>query len=986
MKGGVEGAIAYYTQHLQGGDYYIKEEELSPTLWMGNASPHLGLVGEVTKEQFASLAYNLHPETQQKITQRMPRKAESERRTFWDVTISPPKEFSILALMGDDQTRQAFRELHRKAVKIAAEEIEATIGRRLRANGQNSTQTTGEAVIAAVEHETSRPVDGLPDPHLHTHMLFANITRDPESGEFYALDNSHAVPALHMARQAYYSHLVQGIEQLGYKTETREAQKDFHIVGFSDDVRGKFARREAEIQKRAKEKMSKFDFVSQKEALAASAKDSRSAKVELSHEERAKLWREHAGEEGMEHLSDVQAKARAGSVRAARSHSHTRLFESIGFAKETCFEHESVVSMTDFEREVLKAGRGRFTVEEMRAAIGDDKEIIVHGRELTTTAVIDEEKELLAMVSAQCGQHAPRRVEGYEISPSPEGAGWEFSDEQQAAINGILDDTGFVVCLNGVAGAGKTSLLKEVEKGIGAGGGRMATLAPSHAARNILREEGFKEAETLQQWLVNPKLREKLADRDLVIDEAGMVSSRDMVKLCREAEAHGNRVILVGDVKQLSAVQRGEGFRLIQDHTPAVTYQIEKSNRQKPEAYKDVVAAIRRASDRGQWNTAFERMETSGILREITTYDDDGNETSIEAMLAEIARERIGDESRLVVAARWETIHVLNSLVREGLKEAGAIGETDQKRTVLENRNLSPALLEKARFYEPGDIVEINADTTFAPKGSRFRVVQSRGSGKMLEVEDKDGNIRKLPQGKLARENALTLYRERKIDIASGDALLCQSNTGKLANGDKVKIVRLDQDGRMEVEKPDGSRLHLDKDFDKFVHSYAVTAHASQGATVDRVTVVADGMEKKALYVAATRGREECTVYTANSENLKSRLTHNQPTKSGIELIQTTEQRVEADKKRIFPGFRRNLEQLQIKEIMGKTKIFRNLLDRAKARTRGLRLFTQNQEALKRPRTVQAQSIQETKKKAAKVAREIKIPSPGQNQGGGMKI
>jgi conjugative relaxase-like TrwC/TraI family protein len=99
----------------------------------------------------------------------------TNRRVFFDFTISPPKSVSIAALVADDSRIVA---AHREAVRAAVSELEGFASARVRECGANRDRRTGNIVAALFEHETSRALD----PHLHTHCIVFNATRDAEEG------------------------------------------------------------------------------------------------------------------------------------------------------------------------------------------------------------------------------------------------------------------------------------------------------------------------------------------------------------------------------------------------------------------------------------------------------------------------------------------------------------------------------------------------------------------------------------------------------------------------------------------------------------------------------------------------------------------------------------------------------------------------------------------------------------------------------------
>src|SRR5450432_4230317 len=129
----------------------------------------------------------------------------------------------------------------------------------------------------------------------------------------------------------------------------------------------------------------------------------------------------------------------------------------------------------------------------------------------------------------------------------------------------------------------------------------------------------------------------------------------------------------------------------------------------------------------------------------------------------------------------------------------------------------------------------------------------------------------------------------------------------KATNGELVKVKSLD-----------GGAIHLDDgrtlpaNNHEFMHGYAVTAHRSQGKTVDTVIISTDAMKKELFYVAASRGRSEIAVVTSDREHLRESVGVSTMRQSAIELARkqlsahTLEIRHDVD---LVPGLNRHAGQ-----------------------------------------------------------------------------
>ena len=118
---------------------------------------------------------------------------------------------------------------------------------------------------------------------------------------------------------------------------------------------------------------------------------------------------------------------------------------------------------------------------------------------------------------------------------------------------------------------------------------------------------------------------------------------------------------------------------------------------------------------------------------------------------------------------------------------------------------------------------------------------------------------------------SFSVYERQQIEVAAGDKLLLTGNRCaadfQATNGELVKVRDVDGD-RIHLE--DGRTLPAN--FHEFDHGYAVTAHRSQGRTVDAVILSADAMKQELFYVGASRGRQEIVVVTSDREQLRDLL------------------------------------------------------------------------------------------------------------------
>ncbi|MEL6898543.1 MAG: MobF family relaxase, partial [Planctomycetota bacterium] len=233
--------------------------------WFGKAAESLGLVGEVDKADFDSLVDNKHPRTGEQMTPRQ----RADRRNGTDLTFSAPKSVSVLwAYTQDDRILEAMQQ----ASFDTLAELEKVAQTRVNhSRGVMSLAKTRNIAGASWLHTTSRPMNGYPDPNLHTHNFVLNMT--DAGGRWTALDLSSVVRDSGLYEKTFQSNLARNLQAIGYQVERND--RDFEIKSVSRSTINKFSRRTALIEAEAKERG--ITDAAKKGALGAQTRDRKAA-------------------------------------------------------------------------------------------------------------------------------------------------------------------------------------------------------------------------------------------------------------------------------------------------------------------------------------------------------------------------------------------------------------------------------------------------------------------------------------------------------------------------------------------------------------------------------------------------------------------------------------------------------------------------------------------------------------------------------------
>src|SRR5207247_4515345 len=139
--------------------------------------------------------------------------------------------------------------------------------------------------------------------------------------------------------------------------------------------------------------------------------------------------------------------------------------------------------------------------------------------------------------------------------------------EQKAVVEFVLNSRDRVVNISGAAGTGKTATLQELRRGVVESGHDVLAVAPTMSAVEQLQKVGFSDAITVERLLQDRRTQAACGAKVLILDEAGMVSGRQMSELLRLVEQHSARVIFSGDTKQIQSVEACDALRVLENES-----------------------------------------------------------------------------------------------------------------------------------------------------------------------------------------------------------------------------------------------------------------------------------------------------------------------------------------------------------------------------------------------------------------------------------
>lgn len=677
-RGSAATAAAYYEtleadSDAELEDYYSQD---AAGYYLGRGARAFGLNGAVERDEFLELAAGRSPfgEVQG---------AGDRHRAGWDLTFSAPKSVSVVWGTADDVLRNAIQNAHDQAVSEAVMFIENHAAFTRRGSGMSSDEYRREhvgLVIAAYRHGTSREQD----PQLHTHCMTFNVA--PRSdGTVGALDSRPLYEWKMAAGAVYRGELAARLRELGFGLEADA--RSFRMAEVPKHLEEAFSKRRQQIEA-ALDKHG----ASGAKASEVAALDTRRGKEEMSREALLDSWRDRAHE-----LAPEWDPAK--SVRAGHAHEPGQVLNVPAIQSEMTRQASTVTEAQLYAAVAIdqQLSGGRQHIEWAAGTVIGDLQTVQlqdrHAVRYTTQEMQQIERDMVERATHLSALHK------HTVSPKSLDtafAAWpKLSEEQKAAVRHITM-RGDLACIQGSAGAGKSFALGAAREAWESEGYRVLGASLSgKAAQELEKGSGIKsvtlkrlEMETRgwtdEQGEFHPPTQKLTTNDIVVVDEAGMSGSRQTAELLKEAELAKAKVVLVGDTRQLQAIDAGAAFRAIQERVGAVT--LDTIQRQHSEEDRQAVrnlrdgyaeAALESFAERGRVHASETAQEAKQVMGQVLVQDISTGKTS------------------LGLTATRQDARDVNIVAREAARERG----------VLQGDDVEISTRHGARSFAAGDRV-----------------------------------------------------------------------------------------------------------------------------------------------------------------------------------------------------------------------------------------------------------------------------------------
>ena len=856
----------------------------------------------------------------------------SMHRAGIDMTFSAPKSVSVAAIVGGDKR---IIEAHNAATKAGLDYFEKNFAqtRSYDENGQRVKQNTENLAIASYTHYTSRSVEGqAPDPQLHTHNVIFNITKDNE--KFKSLSNEEFYKHQKFADQLYQNELAKNIEKLGYQTEwTRQKGGNYTFeIKEMTQANELFSKRDGQIAEHLEKYEKEYGRELTAEEKSILKLETREYKGKEVLSELQENWQQQMKDNNL----DIEMMKTNANLTQVQQHITLDLKSSFDLALKNISATESTFNQHQLFNDVTKISAGRFSLDEIKTHFESSIKDLnnLHNLEKNSLDVfeINTSKENSNTKIFATGEmiNAERNI----IESMQNGKGTQnqiFTNEelnervkevenfsklnegQAGAVKDLLTSQDLIVGVQGDPGVGKTFLMGVLRE---VGDDKVLLRGTSKTGKAVdgLQTESLIDSKTLDSFL-NTKTEALKSEKPQIwlVDESSMVGTKQLDSLVEKAKEVGNTKIgLVGDTKQLKAVDAGDMFTKLQDKGMATSI-VDEILRQKTELTKKVVKDFK---TKDTVKDGIERLEEAGKLYEASDVEKDGKtikdmealkDKLIENVKADYTNNEKGIKKTTVLVSTNAEKSELNLQLRDTAKEAGSVSDQDFSIQVEEAKKLNDIDKLFAGNYNIGDLLIAQKMQGDIKTGMKTEVINIDKENNKVEVKftTKSGEerIKSIDAAKLENYQAFELVQK---DFSVGDKVMFQKNdkNSGVKNGEIAYITNIGEDGKMEFESKAKGNFEVDiNDYKNLDYGYAMTTHKSQGISEDNIHIFAQAsgsINLNAGFVQVSRAGKEVQIYTDDSEKLIDKYQNEQVKENAMDHIEAdlkeADQKIEYEK------------------------------------------------------------------------------------------
>jgi Ti-type conjugative transfer relaxase TraA len=371
----------------------------------------------------------------------------------------------------------------------------------------------------------------------------------------------------------------------------------------------------------------------------------------------------------------------SGGIVCTRRVEANQLREAInqrdaGGVLELMTERRSTFTGQDLDRVLSKQIRGELGRAQFAEAVlghPDAVRLSDHAEDSTTRystkAIIETEQHVLRASQGLARNNQHQIGERILASVLSDKTFDGISREQALAVRHATGENGLAL-IDGQAGTGKSYITSAIRQSYEAQGCKVVGLAPTNIVAQDMHRDGFAKATTVHSELFALNNERTQWDRHtvVVVDEAAMIDSRNMAMLTAHAYVAGAKLILIGDDRQLSSIERGGMFGVLKDrYGAAVLAEVRRQHKNDDRRAAELMAE-------GNFHDALARYDTKGAIHWTRTQPE-----ARAALVAQWTKDSAADpsRSRFIFAYTNADVDLLNHSIRHVRKEAGQLEHHD---------------------------------------------------------------------------------------------------------------------------------------------------------------------------------------------------------------------------------------------------------------------------------------------------------------------
>ena len=594
-----------------------------------------------------------------------------------EVVISAHKSVAELGVIGRAEDMHRVMDAELEGTLAYLDRVTRQMGGR---RGQTAESTpTGGLIYAHTRHATSRAGDPCP----HDHVLLANVVEmKDERGGWKAADTALWREHLHAATMAGRVAAARVAVELGYAIEADPGPSGrlghWRIAGVPDEVMELHSKRAAEIEAECQRRGD-----TSYRARGVAARTSRNAKRREPEGELMARWRAELAETGwpVERLTasvDAAGQGR-GEVRPLSAADARALLSRVlgadeDLARRKVFSRRHVVvalaphlfgQAPEMLERLVDRAMADPEVVPLAGVAGARERVHALASVLAREAAIAE--GLAHQLARSDAPAVPLETVEEAIEKTEQELGAKLSQEQRAAAVGICTSGRGAELVVGVAGAGKTTMLRAVAEAFERTGYEVIGTATSgQAARNLGGEAGIAQSRTLASliWRLDHGQLDLSEESVVVLDEVGMTDDAHLARLSAYIELAGAKLVLTGDHLQLPPVGPGGALAALVARHPDAVHHLWENRRQRDPGERQALEALRDGdvADAVAWYSAHGRVHPVPTREEAL-------QAAVEAWAADVAA---GHETGLY-AWRRANVAELNRRAREWMEASGRL-------------------------------------------------------------------------------------------------------------------------------------------------------------------------------------------------------------------------------------------------------------------------------------------------------------------------